>query len=79
MLVLGRKFGDSLIIEGPGLLAPICITILGTEGGKIRVGVDAPRTLAVYRKELSEKQRSMRRIAEMERAKEEADREEVRR
>lgn len=49
MLVLGRRVGESLIIDGN-----IRVTILGIEGERIRVGVEAPRSVPVVRQELYE-------------------------
>jgi carbon storage regulator CsrA len=72
MLVLGRAFGQELIIRGPGLVAPITIAVLGTQGGKIRIGIDAPRTMSIIRKELIGKYEVMKSDVE---AKEAAERE----
>jgi carbon storage regulator len=47
MLVLKRKPGESIQV-GNG----ITITILGTESGAVRVGIDAPRDVAICRTEL---------------------------
>lgn len=47
MLVLSRKAGESIVIGND-----VVITILEVKGGQIRVGVDAPRNLAVHRAEI---------------------------
>jgi len=47
MLVITRKVGESLIIDGV-----IEIKILDTHGDKIRVGITAPREMSVMRSEL---------------------------
>jgi carbon storage regulator len=47
MLVLSRKAGESIVIGND-----VVITILEVRGGQIRIGVDAPRNLAVHRAEI---------------------------
>ena len=48
MLVLTRKLEESLIIDGN-----IAITVLSTEGGRVRLGITAPRHVGVRRAELA--------------------------
>jgi carbon storage regulator len=47
MLVLTRKVGDRIWIGDQ-----ICITVVHTERGKVRVGIDAPRDVVIRRGEL---------------------------
>ncbi len=47
MLVLSRKTGDSIQIDGG-----IRITVLGLEGNRVRLGIEAPRGVAIMRSEL---------------------------
>jgi carbon storage regulator len=47
MLVLTRKAGESIVIGDD-----VVITVLEVRGGQIRLGVDAPRNLAVHRAEI---------------------------
>ena len=47
MLVLSRKIGESIVIG-----TDISVTILEVRGDVVRVGIDAPRTVAVHRKEV---------------------------
>lgn len=47
MLVLSRKVGESIVIGDD-----VTITILEVRGDVIRVGIDAPRSVAVHRAEL---------------------------
>jgi carbon storage regulator len=47
MLVLSRKLGEKIFIGDN-----ICITIVDIDRGKIRLGIDAPRTVPVFRQEL---------------------------
>lgn len=47
MLVLSRKLGESIQIG-----ADITITIVDIDRGKIRLGIEAPREVPVWRQEL---------------------------
>lgn len=47
MLVLTRKTGQKLIIDHH-----IVVTILDTRGDTVKVGVDAPRHISIYREEI---------------------------
>lgn len=48
MLVLTRKVGDRIFIGDD-----ICITVVNVERGKVRVGIDAPRSVGIRRGELA--------------------------
>ncbi len=47
MLVLTRKLMEKLFIG-----EDICVTVVRLEGGQVRLGIDAPREVAVVRAEL---------------------------
>lgn len=47
MLVLTRKTGESIIIGGN-----IELKIISVEGDQVKIGVDAPRSVKVYRSEI---------------------------
>jgi carbon storage regulator len=47
MLVLGRRVGEKIVIGDN-----IVITILEARGDNIRIGIDAPRSVAVNRAEV---------------------------
>ena len=47
MLILTRRIGETLIIGDD-----VKITVLGVRGNRVRIGVDAPRSVAVHRKEI---------------------------
>lgn len=47
MLVLSRKLGEKIYIN-----ENICITVVDIDRGKIRLGIDAPRDVPIFRKEL---------------------------
>ena len=49
MLVLSRMPGESIVIDDE-----ITVQILQVDGDTIKVGIDAPRCVAIYRKELYE-------------------------
>ncbi|MCL5260440.1 MAG: carbon storage regulator CsrA [Gammaproteobacteria bacterium] len=50
MLILTRKFGESIMIGNS-----IRITILSTKSGGVRVGIEAPKEISVHREEVFEK------------------------
>ena len=47
MLILTRRVGESLIIGDD-----VTITVLGVKGNQVRIGVNAPRDVAVHREEI---------------------------
>jgi len=47
MLILTRKVGESINIGDD-----ITITILGVKGNQVRIGIDAPKDVAVHREEI---------------------------
>ncbi len=47
MLVLSRKSNESIMIG-----KDIEIKILGIEDGKVKLGIEAPKDLEIYRKEI---------------------------
>lgn len=47
MLVLTRRVGESIVIGND-----IVVTVLEVRGDQVRIGVDAPRSLAVHREEV---------------------------
>lgn len=47
MLVLSRKIGEKIYIN-----ENICITVVDIDRGKIRLGIDAPRDVPIFRQEL---------------------------
>ena len=47
MLILTRRIGESLMIGDN-----VTVTVLGVKGNQVRVGVDAPKDVEVYRREL---------------------------
>ncbi len=49
MLVLTRKFGESITIGDD-----IKITILDSKGKNIRIGIEAPRHIAIHRTDIDQ-------------------------
>lgn len=49
MLVLRRKVEEGILIDGR-----IKIKVLGVEGDSVKIGVEAPRDVPVYRSEVME-------------------------
>jgi len=58
MLVLTRKIDESIIVG-----ENIVITILGIEGDKVKLGVEAPREIPILRKELLDAIREQEQVA----------------
>ena len=50
MLILTRKVGESIAIGDD-----VTITVVSTKGGQVRIGIDAPKTVAIRRTELTVK------------------------
>jgi carbon storage regulator len=52
MLVISRKFKERVFIGDD-----ICITIVALDKGKVRLGIEAPKNIPIYREELATKQK----------------------
>jgi carbon storage regulator len=50
MLVLSRRPGEEIILDGT-----IRITVVSVKGNRIRIGIEAPRSVVVDRKEIHER------------------------
>jgi carbon storage regulator len=50
MLILPRRVGESLMIGDD-----VTITVLGVKGNQVRIGVNAPKSIAVHREEIYKK------------------------
>jgi len=47
MLILTRRVGESLMIGDK-----VNVTVLGVKGNQVRIGVNAPKDVAVHREEI---------------------------
>ena len=47
MLVLSRKMNEKIVIDGG-----IVITVVKIEGGQVRLGIEAPKHIKVFREEI---------------------------
>ena len=47
MLVLSRRIGERIVIGGD-----VVVTVLGTRGTQVRLGVEAPDSVGVWREEI---------------------------
>jgi carbon storage regulator len=50
MLILTRRVGETVMIG-----SDVTVTVLGVKGNQVRIGVNAPRDVAVHREEIFER------------------------
>jgi carbon storage regulator len=50
MLILTRRVGETVMVGHD-----VAVTIVGVKGNQIRIGIDAPKNVAVHRKEIYER------------------------
>jgi carbon storage regulator len=50
MLILTRRIGETLVVGDE-----VTVTVLGVKGNQVRLGVNAPKDVAVHREEIYER------------------------
>ena len=50
MLILTRRVGETLMVGDD-----VTVTVLGVKGNQVRIGVNAPKHVAVHREEIYER------------------------
>lgn len=59
MLILTRRVGESVVIDGG-----ITFTVLSVKGNQVSLGVDAPRHVTIHREEIHARIRASNEAAE---------------
>ena len=58
MLILTRKLGESIVVD-----SEIQVTVLEVSDGKVKLGIEAPKSVRIHRKEVFESIREENREA----------------
>ena len=68
MLILTRRAGETVMVG-----SDITITVLGVKGNQVRIGINAPKDVAVHREEIYERIQSEKSAQESEESKTDAE------
>lgn len=60
MLILTRRVGQTVIVG-----KEITVTVVGVRGNQVRIGVSAPKNIAVHRKEKHERMQRESKLARL--------------
>ena len=61
MLILTRRVGETLMIGDD-----VSVTVLGVKGSQVRIGIDAPKDVAVHREEIYDRIRDEESVVNVE-------------
>tara|TARA_R110002167_G_scaffold22411_5_gene80397 strand:+ start:980 stop:1177 length:198 start_codon:yes stop_codon:yes gene_type:complete len=61
MLILTRRVGETLMVGDD-----VTVTVLGVKGNQVRIGVNAPKDVAVHREEIYQRIQSEKGVDEPE-------------
>jgi carbon storage regulator len=58
MLILTRRSGETVMIG-----SEVTVTVLGVKGNQVRIGINAPKNVAVHREEIYERIKAEKRAS----------------
>ncbi len=61
MLILTRRAGETVMVG-----SDVTITVLGVKGNQVRIGINAPKDIAVHREEIYERIQNEKRAKDAE-------------